>query len=69
MSLKRFSSSITQGFFFHKVIPGILIGIFAANLDPEIGSDVFTFALSMVVFWGAIGVGHGLAELTAKSES
>jgi hypothetical protein len=69
MFSNSFFSAISQSFMFRKVLPGILIGLVAMNLDPSGTSDVFTFVLSMVVFWAAIGVGHGLAQLSTNSES
>ena len=62
-------SSIFQGFVFKKVVPGILIGLLATKLDPSMGGDMFSFALCMVVFWAAIGLGHGIAELATRSQS
>jgi hypothetical protein len=69
MFSNSFFAAITQSFIFRKVVPGILIGLLAMRLDSAGSSDVFTFVLSMVVFWAAIGVGHGLAQLTTGSES
>jgi hypothetical protein len=57
-----------QGFVFKKIVPGVLIGLLAVRLSPSEGNDVLTFVLSMVTFWAAIGVGHGVAELVFKSE-
>jgi hypothetical protein len=68
MLSREFLTSLFQGFFFRKVVPGILIGLMASQLDPATSSDAFTFILSMVVFWSAIGVGHGLADLTTRSQ-
>lgn len=64
-----FASSFFQSFLFRKVVPGVLIGLLATQFDPSIGNDAVTFMLCMIVFWAAIGVGHGLAELTIRSES
>jgi len=58
-----------EGFVFRKILPGVLIGLLAVHLDPSDGNDAMTFVLSMVAFWAAIGVGHGVAELVFKSES
>lgn len=69
MFSREFFDAVTQGFVFRKVLPGILIGLVAAHLDPTSNSDTVTFVFSMVVFWAAIGVGHGLATLTTRSES
>jgi hypothetical protein len=62
-------TSITQGFVFKKVLPGILIGLVAVQLDPSGNNDAFSFILYMVTFWAAIGVGHSIAQLVFKSES
>jgi hypothetical protein len=63
-------NSVIQGFVFRKIVPGVLIGLLAVHLDPAGGgNDAATFVLSMVTFWAAIGVGHGVAELVFKSES
>jgi hypothetical protein len=63
MRPKQFVQNLTQSFAFGKLLPGILIGVFAANLSATKGDDEVTFILSMVVFWGSIGIGHGIAEL------
>jgi len=62
-------SALFQGIVFKKVVPGILIGLLAVHLSPTEGNDLMTFVISMVTFWAAIGVGHGVAELVFKSES
>lgn len=63
-------NSVLQGFVFRKIVPGVLIGLLAVHLDPTgSNNDAATFILSMVTFWAAIGVGHGVAELVIKSES
>jgi hypothetical protein len=61
-------NAITQGFVFRKIVPGILIGLLAVHLDPSGSNDVATFVFSMVTFWAAIGVGHGVAQLVFRSE-
>ena len=65
MRLKYFFENLTQSFAFGKLLPGILIGVFAANLSASRGDDEITIIISMVVFWASIGVGHGIAELAA----
>ena len=67
MFSNSFFAAVSQSFIFRKVVPGILIGLLAVHLDPSGQNDIFTFVLSMVVFWAAIGVGHGLAQLTTGS--
>lgn len=66
MRSKEFIEKLTQSFAFGKLLPGVLIGLFAANLAAEQGQDETTFILSMVVFWAAIGIGHGLAQLATQ---
>ena len=69
MFSKDLFTSVIQGFVFRKIVPGVLIGLLAVHLDPSGSNDAITFTLSMVAFWAAIGVGHGVAELVFKSQS
>jgi len=69
MFSRDFLNAVTQGFVFRKIVPGVLIGLIAVHLDPAGSNDAVTFVLSMVTFWAAIGVGHGVAHLVFKSES
>jgi hypothetical protein len=66
MFSKEFFERLTQSFAFGKLLPGILIGCFAANLSTSQGDDEVTFILSMIVFWAAIGLGHGIAQLATQ---
>lgn len=61
-------TALFQGFVFKKIVPGVLIGLVAVRLSPSEGHDALTFVLTMVTFWAAVGVGHGVAELVFKSE-
>jgi hypothetical protein len=66
MRAKQFVENLTQSFAFGKLLPGILIGLFAAEMSASRGEDESTFLLSMVVFWAAIGIGHGIAQLATE---
>ena len=68
MRSKQFFQNLTQSFAFGKLLPGVLIGVFAANLSTSKGDDEITFIFSMVVFWASIGIGHGIAELAARPQ-
>lgn len=68
MISKDFLKSVSQGVVFKKVVPGVLIGLLAVHLSPSDGNDALTFVFSMVTFWAAVGLGHGVAELVFKSE-
>ena len=66
MRAKEFFQNVTQSFAFGKLLPGILIGLFAAHMSSSRGEDEVTFIMSMVVFWAAIGIGHGIAQLATE---
>ena len=66
MRSKQFIENLTKSFAFGKLLPGVLIGLFAAQMSSSNGIDEPTFVMSMVVFWAAIGVGHGIAQLATE---
>jgi hypothetical protein len=63
MRSKPVLNTLLQSFAFSKLLPGVLIGLFAYRLGGAQGQDILSFVVCMVVFWAAIGIGHGLAEL------
>jgi hypothetical protein len=66
MRFKQFLATLVQSFAFGKLLPGVLIGLFAYQFADPQGQDAISFVFYMVVFWAAIGVGHGLAQLATS---
>ena len=57
---------ILNSFVVNKLLPGILIGLFAYAVAAPEGEAPGSFLLCMVVFWAAIGLGHALSDLATR---
>ena len=57
---------IRNSFVVNKLLPGILIGLFAYAVAAPQGEAPGAFLLCMVVFWASIGLGHALADLATR---
>ena len=66
MNPNQLLDAFLQSFVFRKVLPSILIGIFAYQITTSEGGDFATFIAGAIVFWAAVGVGHGLAQVTTR---